>query len=143
MGAYLNPAALLPIAQEAVEQEEKKVMPAAEMQAAQRSIDALTAQLDRVYLDRLSGLLPEEDFARIFQRIRMERSLLEERLKELEQKSEKPVSAEARASELVCRFLEKAFTNREVLVSLIERVELTEDKRVIIRFRCKRPDEAE
>ncbi|MCI6967352.1 recombinase family protein [bacterium] len=143
MGAYLNPAALLPIAQEAVEQGEKEVMPAAEMQAAQRSIDALTAQLDRVYMDRLSGLLPEADFARIFQRIRVERSLLEERLKELEQKSGKTVFAEAGARELVCRFLEKAFTNREVLVSLIERVELTEEKRVIIRFRCKRPDKAE
>ena len=41
------------------------------------------------------------------------------------------------AKELVERFLSTAPTNREVLVSLIERVELTEEKEVILRFRFR------
>ena len=35
------------------------------------------------------------------------------------------------------RFLATAPTNREVLVSLIERVELTEEKEVILHFRFR------
>ena len=39
------------------------------------------------------------------------------------------------SKELVQRFLDTACANRELLVSLIERVELTEDREIIIRFR--------
>ena len=41
------------------------------------------------------------------------------------------------AKKLVERFLETASTNRELLVSLIERVELTSDKQIIIKFRFR------
>ena len=34
-------------------------------------------------------------------------------------------------------FLDSAYTSRELLVSLIERVELTEDKQIIIKFRFR------
>lgn len=33
------------------------------------------------------------------------------------------------------RFVDSAFASRELLCSLIERIELTEDKRLIIRYR--------
>mgnify|MGYP007010518403 FL=1 len=38
---------------------------------------------------------------------------------------------------LVQQFLDSAYTSRELLVSLIERVELTEDKQIIIEFRFR------
>jgi hypothetical protein len=37
----------------------------------------------------------------------------------------------------VNRFVDGAWSNREVLVSLIERVKLTEDKQIIIHFRFR------
>ena len=52
-----------------------------------------------------------------------------------------PVRSEDRARELVQRFIEIAGESRELLVSLIERVELTEDKEVIIKFRFAQLDE--
>lgn len=58
----------------------------------------------------------------------MDRTVLEEKLKQLEAQKESPVSTEDRARELVQQYLSSAFTSRELLVSLIERVELTEDK---------------
>ena len=88
-------------------------------------------------MDRLSGLLSEEDFQRIYQRLKMERSALEEKRKDLEEQQEAPVPVEVKARELVKRFLDSADTNRELLVSLIERIELTEDKRIIIKFRFR------
>ena len=104
-------------------------------------IDSLTANLDKVYMDRLSGLLPEADFERIYSKVKLERSLLDEKKQELELRRKSPVPAEDRAKELVQRFMDSAFASRELLVSLIDRIELTEEKRVIIKFRFAELDE--
>ena len=139
--AYLNSDELLPVAQEAVENARKQSSLESEFQALQSKIDSLTANLDRMYTDRLSGLLPEADFQRIFGRIKQEREQLEEKQKELELRQKSPVRSEDRARELVQRFIETAGESRELLVSLIERVELTEDKEIIIKFRFAQLDE--
>ena len=138
---YLNPDDLLPAAQEAVENARKQSSLETELQALQSKIDSLTANLDRMYTDRLSGLLPEADFQRIFGRIKLEREQLEEKRQELELRQKSPVRSEERAKELVQRFIETAGESRELLVSLIERVELTEDKEIIIKFRFAQLDE--
>lgn len=139
--AYLSPDELLPMAREAVENARKQNNLEAELQVVQAKIDSLTANLDRMYTDRLNGLLPEEDFQRIFNRTKLDRKLLEEKRQELELQKKSPVRSEDRARELVQRFIETAGESRELLVSLIERVELTEDKEVIIKFRFAQLEE--
>ena len=139
---YLNPDDLLPAAQEAVENARKQSSLETELQALQSKIDSLTANLDRMYTDRLSGLLPEADFQRIFSRIKLEREQLEAKRQELELRQKSPVRSEDRARELVQRFIETAGESRELLVSLIERVELTEGKEILIKFRFAQLDEA-
>jgi len=135
--AYLDPKKLQPIAADAVEKARQAESHEAEIQFLHSKIDSLTVNLDKMYMDRLTGLLAEADFERIYQRVKMERSSLEEKLKELEAQKENPVSTEERARELVQQFLDSAYTSRELLVSLIERVELTEDKQIIIKFRFR------
>ena len=139
--AYLDPDELLPMALEAVENARKQNNLETELQVVQAKIDSLTANLDRMYTDRLNGLLPEEDFQRILGRIKLEREQLEEKRQELELQKKSPVRSEDRARELVQRFIETAGESRELLVSLIERVELTEDKAVIIKFRFAQLEE--
>ena len=139
--AYLNPDELLPMAREAVENARKQSGLEIELQTLQSKIDSLTANLDRMYTDRLSGLLPEADFQRIFGRIKLEREQMEEKRQALEFQKKSPAPSEDRARELVQRFIETAGESRELLVSLIERVELTEDKEVIIKFRFTQLDE--
>ena len=139
--AYLNPDELLLMAREAVENAGKQSSLETELQALQSKIDSLTANLDRMYTDRLNGLLPEADFQRIFGRIKGEREQLEEKRQALEFQRKSPVRSEDRARELVQRFIETAGESRELLVSLIERVELTEDKEVMIKFRFAQLDE--
>ena len=134
----LKPQKLQCIAAGAIEKARKAENHEAEIQSIQGKIDSLTANLDKMYMDRLTGLLAEVDFERIYQRVKMERSSLEEKLKELETQRESPVSTEDRARELVQQFLNSAYTSRELLFSLIERVELTEDKQIIIKFRFRK-----
>ena len=67
---------------------------------------------------------------------------MEERIRELEDQQKSPVSQKDRAKELVQRFLDTACASRELLVSLIERIELTENKEIIIKFRFAELQEA-
>ena len=46
-----------------------------------------------------------------------------------------PVKGDEEARELADEFVNSAFLRRENLVSLIERIELTKDKNIIIKFR--------
>ena len=91
-------------------------------------------------MDRLSGLLEEADFERIYSKVKWERSLLDEKQQELELRKKSPAPPEDRAKGLVQHFVDGAFTSRELLVSLIERIELTEDKQIIIKFRFREPE---
>ena len=133
--AYLNPDRLRPIAEEAVETASKESSCEAEMQAMQSKITALSTNLDQMYMDWLNGLLSEEYFQRIYQKVKMDRRVLEDRLKSLQEQAKQPVNTEEKAKALVKLFLDSALTSRELLVSLIERVELTEEKEIIIKFR--------
>ena len=133
--AYLNPDRLRPIAEEAVETASKESSCEAEMQALQSKITALSTNLDQMYMDWLNGLLSEEYFQRIYQKVKMDRRVLEDRLKILQEQAKQPVNTEEKAKALVKLFLDSALTSRELLVSLIERVELTEEKEIIIKFR--------
>lgn len=138
--AYLNPERLRPIAAAAVAASGRVDGREEELSALHARIDNMTAHLDRMYMDRLNGLLADVDFERLYRRIKAERTALEEKLRELEAQKKTPVPIEDRARELVQQFLHCAFTSRELLVSLIERIELTESKEIIIRFRFREPE---
>ena len=137
---YLNPERLRPIAAAAVAASGRVDGREEELSALHARIDSMTAHLDRMYMDRLNGLLADVDFERLYRRIKAERTALEEKLRELEAQKKTPVPIEDRARELVQQFLHCAFTSRELLVSLIERIELTESKEIIIRFRFREPE---
>ena len=139
--AYLNPNDLLPMAEKALEDARKEKCVEAEIQSVQSKIESMTVNLDRMYMDKLTGVLAEADFQRIYLRVKGERSQLEEKLKRLQTQKEAPVSVQDQARALVQRFLESPFASRELLVSLIERVELSEDKHVSIKFRFKELDD--
>ena len=139
--AYLNPDELFSMAQHAVEEAQKQDGVEAEIQSAQSKIESMTTNLDKMYMDKLAGILAESDFQRIYLKVKADRTQLEEKLKSLQAQQKEPVKAEQQARELVQRFLESPFASREILVSLIERVELSEEKHVYIKFRFKELDD--
>ncbi len=140
---YLNADELLPMAQKAIEDARVADSTEAELQSLQRKIDAMTSNLDRMYMDKLSGFLNEDDFQRIYLKVKADRSKLEGQLKELEKKKDSPAKGVDEAKELVQRFIESSCVSRELLVSLIERIELSEDKQLYIKFRFKQLNSAQ
>ena len=131
------------MAQKAVEDARVADSTEAELQSLQGKIDALTINLDRMYMDKLSGFLNEDDFQRIYLKVKADRSKLEGQLKELEKKKDSPAKGVDEAKELVQRFIESSCASRELLVSLIERIELSEDKQLYIKFRFKQLNSAQ
>lgn len=138
--AYLKPDLLLPIAQEAVQNTKASGGTGADIHCLQSRIESMTASLDKMYLDKLSGILNEDDFQRIYQKVKADRSKLESQLRELEKERDSPDKEADKAGGLVRRFIGGACTSRELLVSLISRIELSEDKQLYIQFRFKQPD---
>ena len=134
---YLQADQLMPLAQREVAKALAEADNEKEINALKAKIDSLTAHLDKVYMDKLSGILDEADFQRIYTKVKTDRAALEQRLSQLDRPDFSPAEQADLAKKLVERFLETASTNRELLVSLIERVELTADKQIIIKFRFR------
>lgn len=134
---FLRPDALMTIAEQAVNDARKAESFESEIIALRSRIDSLGVHIDKMYSDKLSGILDDKDFDRFYQKTKTERATLEQKLSDMEKPECTPAKQEDQARALVHRFIEGAFTSREVLVSLVERVELTEDKQVIIRFRFR------
>ena len=114
--------------------------PETELRQLRRKQDRLTANLDQMYADRLAGLLEEADFARLYRRTKGELRDLEQKRKSLEKKKQEEAGAEGRAEKLVRQFRDTISDNKELMVSLIARVELTEDKEIRIQFRFREPE---
>ena len=108
-----------------------------EIKQAEQQFVKLTAHLDKVYNDKLAGTLDEADFQRIYDRIKRERAALQDRMKALKISEKKGSAPELDAEQLMQKFIDSVDTNKELLVSLISRIELSEEKEVIIHFRIK------
>ena len=134
---YLQADQLLPAAKREVAKALAEANNEKEIVSLKAKIDSLTAHLDKVYMDKLSGVLDESDFQRIYAKVKADRAALEQRFSQLDRPDYSPAEQVDLAKKLVERFLETACTSRELLVSLIERVELTSDKQIIIKFRFK------
>jgi len=131
---YLDPETCKRLAQEEIAASDSQAERERELAQLQGKLDKLTANLDRMYSEKLSGLLDDADFQRIYGKIKQERGQLEGRIRQLQRPA--PVkNAEQQAQELVARFLATAEDNRELLVSLVERIELTESKDIKLFFR--------
>ncbi len=132
----LHSDALCALAEKILAQAKDGETVATKLQALNKKQESLHANLDQLYLDRLRGVLAEEDFSRIYARVKQEEGQLEKKREALQTPAVQPSSAKT----LVENFLDTAFTSRALLVNLIERIELTEDKQLFIKLRCQDPD---
>lgn len=94
----------------------------------------ITLQIDRLCLDRFAGAMEEEDFSRLYQQLCTRRSQIDEKIAEAE-RGEDAVDGEVLSGELTGHFLEGIKNDRTLLSQLIEKVELTEQRELIITFR--------
>ena len=96
-----------------------------------------------MYMDKLRGVLQEEDYVRVSQKFDFERTKLNEKKKELEQKlsqTEEKVNNKNRAKEdkeldkLIENFLKLEKIDKIYLYRLINKIEIDKDKNIYIYF---------
>lgn len=102
--------------------------------ALRQRLAALTQRLDRVYADRLEGLLSEEDFSRIYQKLCLERRQLETSLKACA--STRPALPDAAA---LCAEFAGGAWELPLVQALLCRAELSENRELRIFLRCRPP----
>ncbi len=106
------------------------------LSALRSELETIQLKIDNAYDDKLSGRINNEVFLRIYQRYSNEQSDIRKKITELENSGrEIPSIDEKRVKEIAERFIETKEISRELLVSLIDRIELTEDKEVKIFFK--------
>lgn len=133
-GPWLSAETLLPEAQSALTASQEKRRAAKKDTGLSAKLEAVTAQMDRAYRDKLNGVLEERDFTRVYQKLREERSTLERAISQPQTREEPALYAEMLAEDFTASAL-----RGELLFSLVEKVELSENRCLTIHFRCRNP----
>lgn len=108
-----------------------------------KAIFEINNNLDKMYMDKLKGILQEEDYIRVSQKFNFERTKLIAQKKELEQKisqaelkleTKKSTKEEKELDELIENFLKFNNPDKIFLYRLINKIEIDKDKNVYIYF---------
>ena len=108
-----------------------------------KAIYEINSNLDKMYMDKLKGVLLEEDYIRYSQKFIFERTNLMKQKEELEQKlsqTEEKISyknktkEEKELDELIENFLKLEQIDKIYLYRLINKIEIDKDKNVYIYF---------
>ena len=108
-----------------------------------KNILNINNNLDKMYMDKLRGVLQEEDYIRVSQKFNFEKAKLNEQKKELEQKligteykitRKNYVKEEKELDELIEIFLKFEKLDKIYLYRLINKIEIDKDKNVYIYF---------
>jgi len=137
---FLNMNSLRCVAEKAVLEHQRKQCIDSDIWTLTKKLDILITNLDKMYMDRLSGILSDDDFARIYSNGKNERSEIEEKIKKLKALKNDGGKQQEIVEGLVKRFTKSKEYSKELIVSLIERVEFSEDKQIYIYFRFKELD---
>ena len=98
-----------------------------------KAIDVLDVQIDNLYEDKLKGILNEEDFSRLYNKKILERDKKKEHLQELE--SITPYQKAIDYEKIMTEFLNKENITSYMLTSLIEKIEIDNNKNVTIYYK--------
>ena len=105
-----------------------------------KAIFEINNNLDKMYMDKLKGILQEEDYIRVSQKFNFERTKLTEQKKELEQKinqAELKLETKKATKELdnlIEEFLKLEKIDKIYLYRLINKIEIDKDKNIYIYF---------
>lgn len=108
-----------------------------------KAIFDINNNLDKMYMDKLRGVLQEEDYIRVSQKLSLERTKLNEQKQELEQKligtedkieSKNHTKEEKELDKLIEEFLKFEKPDKMSLYRLINKIEIDKDKNIYIYF---------
>lgn len=117
---------------------EEKVKQGKDLATLNAKLEELTAKIDSAYDDKLLGVISDNMFKRVYEKYTAEINSLQKRISDIREneKEEKPIDIE-QVKAIAQKFLNAEEYSRELLVSLIDRIELSENKEITINFKFK------
>lgn len=109
----------------------------------EKEISLINTNLDKMYMDKLQGIILEEDYIRVSQRFIFDRTNLMKQKQELEQKligteekigTKNKTKEEKELDELIENFLKLEQIDKMYLYRLINKIEIDKDKNIYIYF---------
>ena len=115
-------------------QEYKKNMISNQIEVLNNKMIMYDRKIEQLYEDRLNGILQVEDFERMYSATIEDKKDLNQRIEKLKlQKSD--VDDELKLKELVKQFMSMKEITREMLVLLIDKITVTEQKEITIYYK--------
>lgn len=105
-----------------------------EIKVLEKKLKDIDKTIDKLYEDKCKGLFEDEDFSRIYSKQTELRKETTERIKCLEKQLEREDSS-VDINKLVKDFIELKEITRTMMVSLIDRIEVSEDKEITIYYK--------
>ena len=107
-----------------------------EIEILSKEINGINDNLDNIYIDKLNKTITEDQFNRVKNKLEIELDRKITRLNELKNISSKKTNEE-KANKEIEKFINKFLTmnnpSRELVSSLIDRIDIFEDKRIVIK----------
>jgi hypothetical protein len=105
-----------------------------EIYIVENKISNINKQIDQIYDDRYREMLSDTDYSRLYTKYADNRKELEEELQSLEQSREKNDN-KVDIKRLVKNFVRMKDITRTVLVSLVDRIEISKDNEITIHYK--------
>ena len=100
----------------------------------EKKVKDINKRIDKLYEDKYSGLLNDEDFSRIYTKQSEARKQSEERIEQLKNMKDKENSS-INIEKLVKNFINMEEITKTMLVSLVDKIEISEDKEITIYYK--------
>lgn len=142
---FVNKDNLIAVTKTKIEEKAKSVSYLKETENLKKYLEKLTFEIDSIYSDKLNGILSEDDFKRIYERKKLEKKTILEKIKKIKNYVKNNIIDEDEMSrEIVQKFLDiiqNATTSnitKEILTDLVDKVEIDNNKNIYIYFKFKR-----
>jgi len=113
--------------------EEERIL---KVQSLKNELRGLENKIDRIYDDKLNEIISEKDFTRLYDNYSEKRKEIEQKIKEVE-KQEINEYEKVDIDKIVKEFINMKEITPDMIVRLVSKIELSQDKEIFIHYRFK------
>lgn len=135
---FSNKDDLIKVIKQKIEEKRQKISLQKEIEDYKIKLNKISLEVDSIYNDKLSGILSQDDFVRIYERKKQEKENLKKRIDKLNMHIQNNVINEDElVKNIVSKFKNLKQINREILCDLVDRIEIDENKKIYVYFKFK------
>lgn len=136
LNSFFDKNNLIKVAKTKIEEKRKSIYIEKDIQEYEIKINKISLEIDNIYDDKLSGIITEDDFIRIYKKKKLEKETLQKKIEDKKLYIEKDiVNEDELVKKIVTKFQDLKQINREILCDLVDRIEIDKNKKIYIYFK--------